>query len=382
MAHALLSPSSASRWMACTPSAVLEKQFPDSSSSFAEEGSLAHALCEILIKSQHNLITVEQFNVEFEKIKKDKYYNDQMLDYCEAYAAFVNDQCKGEYFLFIEQKLNMTTWIEDGAGTADGIVALPQERKAIFDDLKYGKGIRVDAKHNSQLKIYALGVLETLEVIFGKDAFDTIETHIYQPRLDSISSYSYTVKELLDWAEKDLKPKATLAFKGEGEFKAGSHCGFCKARATCRALADYNMELAKHDFANPDLLNDEEVLKIYEQKAIFENWMDAVSGYVLGEALNGKSWPGYKLVEGRSVRSYSDPIKVAEALKAKKYEDIYKPQTLLALGEMEKKIGKAPFNEIVAPLLVRPEGKPTLTVESDKRPAWTKSVENDFNVEI
>lgn len=382
MAHAKLSPSAATRWMACTPSAVLEQSFPNTSSSYADEGTLAHALCEAFLRLDHNHIFLEDFNKKMLELQRSEYYNDQMNDYCQEYADFVNDQCKGEFHIFIEQKLDMTEWIPEGFGTADAIVILPAERKIIFDDFKYGKGIKVDAKQNSQLKIYALGVLQTMQFIFGYGAFDIIETNIYQPRIDNIASYSYTVEELLKWAENELKPAADKAFDGLGEYVAGKHCYWCRAKATCRALAEYNLKLAEMDFQNPDLLTDEEILKVYEQKAIFENWLDAVSTHLLTTALEGKVWPGLKVVEGRSVRSYSDQIKVAEVLKAKGFTDIYKPQTLLPLGEMEKKIKKENFNEIVGPLLVRPQGKPTLVPESDKRPTFSKNVENDFNVEI
>lgn len=382
MAHAKLSPSAATRWMACTPSAVLEQSFPNKSSSYADEGSLAHLLCECILREMHGQITKAEFDIKFAEIQKSEYYDSQMLEYCENYAMFVNEQCLGDFHLFIEQKLDMTRYIPEGFGTADAIVILPEQRKIIFNDLKYGKGIRVEAKQNSQLKIYALGVLETMEFIFGEGAFDLIETNIYQPRIDNISGYSYTVAELIDWAETKLKPAAALAFDGEGEFKAGTHCYWCRAKATCRALAEYNLNLAEMDFKKPDLLTDEEVLQVYSQKAIFENWMDAVSAHLLETAICGKHWEGLKVVEGRSIRSYSDPIKVADTLKANKFEDIYKPQALLPLGEMEKKIGKKQFNEIVGPLLVRPKGKPTLAPADDKRPTWSDGVENDFEEQI
>lgn len=379
--HALLSPSSATRWMACTPSAVLSQNFENTSSSYAQEGTTAHELCEAILREMHGQISKAEFDVIFENIQKSKYYDSAMLDYCEQYAAYVNEQCVGDYHLFIEQKLDMTNWVEGGTGTADGTVILPAERKIIFTDLKYGKGLKVDAKQNSQLKIYALGVLQTMQFIFGDDAFDTVMTTIYQPRLDNISEYSYTVKELLEWAENDLKPKAILAFAGEGEFKAGPHCGFCLCKAKCKALADFNMELAKHDFQNPDLLTDEELIKIYQQKDIFDNWISAVGDYIFNEALTGKKWEGFKLVAGRSVRQYSDQAKVAEALKVKGYTDVYKPASLLGLGELEKRITKVPFNEIVGPLLIKPEGRPTLVSENDKRPTWAPSPENDFEAQ-
>lgn len=380
--HALLSPSSATRWMACTPSAVLSQNFENTSSSYAQEGSLAHLLCETILREMHGQISKEQFDISFAEIQKSKYYDSVMLDHCNEYAMFVNEQCVGQFEIFIEQKLDMTRWIPSAFGTADSTVILPNERKIIFTDLKYGKGIKVDAKQNSQLKIYSLGVLQTLEFIYGADQFDTVETTIYQPRIDNISSYSYTVKELLEWAENELKPKAELAFEGNGEFKAGSWCGFCLCKAQCKALAEHNLQLAKLDFQHPDLLTDEEILRVYNQKALFEDWLSAVSGYVLTQALNGKQWEGYKIVQGKSNRAYSDQIKVADALKAKEFTDIYKPLALLPLGEMEKKIGKTPFAEIVAPLLVKPTGKPTLTTIDDKRPTFTGGAENDFSVEI
>lgn len=384
MAHAKLSPSAATRWMACTPSAVLEQSFPNKSSSYADEGTLAHALCEVLLRDMHNQLTKEQVTEELLRIENSEYYNGQMYDYCNEYAMFVNEQCVGDFHLFIEQKLDMTKWIKDGFGTADSTVILPNERKIIFTDLKYGKGVKVDAKQNSQLKIYALGVLQTMEFIFGADAFDTIETTIYQPRIDNISSYSYSTKELLDWAETKLKPAAELAFEGKGEFKAGDHCYWCRAKATCRHLAEYNLKLAEMDFKKPDLLTDEEVLQVYAQKAIFENWLDAVSLYLLDTAIGGKQWEGLKVVEGKSNRTYSDPEDVALALTEKgfKTEQIYNKPKLKGLGDLEKSITKPKFNEIVGPLLVKPKGKPTLAPVDDKRPTWSDGVENDFEEQI
>lgn len=380
MSHAKLSPSAATRWMACTPSAVLEQSFENKSSSYADEGTLAHALCEVLLREMHGQLTKEQVTEELLRIEKSEYYNGQMYDYCNEYAMFVNEQCVGDFHLFIEQKLDMTTWIPEGFGTADAVVILPAERKIIFNDLKYGKGIKVDAKQNSQLKIYALGVLQTMQFIFGDDAFDIIETNIYQPRIDNISPYSYSVKELLTWAENELKPAAELAFEGLGEFKAGNHCYWCRAKANCRHLAEYNLKLAEMDFKKPDLLTDEEILQVYAQKAIFENWLDAISNYLLETAIKGKAWPGLKVVEGKSNRAYSDQEKVASVLTANgfKSEQIYNPAKLKGLGDLEKAITKPKFNEIVGPLLVKPKGKPTLVDESDKRPTWSDDVANDF----
>jgi hypothetical protein len=366
--------------MACTPSAALAATFPNKSSSYADEGTLAHSLCEALLREMHGQITKAEFDKTFAEIQKSEYYNSQMFDYCNEYAMFVNEQCVGEFHLFIEQKLDMTRWIPEGYGTADAIVILPKERKIIFNDLKYGKGIRVDGKQNSQMKIYGLGVLETMEFIFGANSFDVIETNIYQPRIDNISPYSYTVEELLAWAEKELKPAAALAFDGKGEYKAGTHCYWCPAKAQCRALADFNLELAAMDFKTPDLLTDEEILEVYAKKAIFENWLNSIGSYLLNTAIDGKAWPGLKVVEGISRRKYKDENDVWLALHAKGYkqEQVYSLPKLKGIGELEKLLTKPKFNEIIGPLCEKPQGKPALVPESDKRPTFSKNVENDF----
>ncbi len=379
MGHAVLSPSAASRWMACTPSARLEQSFPNTSSKYADEGTLAHAIAEMLLRNMHGMITKKELDEQVAIHKKSEYYSEQMVEYCEDYAHVVNEVCTGEFMLFIEQKLDMTSYIEDGFGTADAIVIRPDLKKLFFFDLKYGKGVQVFADDNPQLKIYGLGVLNDYGFIY--DIVD-IELIIYQPRISSVpSSWSTNYDELIHWAENVLKPKALLAYEGKGTFQAGKHCTFCRVKSTCRALAEYNLELAKMDFANPDILTDEELVEILDKKALFENWIEAVAAHALVTALEGKKWPGYKLVEGRSIRKYSNEETVAEALKKEGYTDIYKAPSLCGLGDLEKKIGKAPFAEIVGPLLVKPSGKLTLAVASDKRPEVVSGAQNDFQVE-
>lgn len=379
MGHAVLSPSAASRWMACTPSARLEQQFPNTSSKYADEGTLAHAIGELLIRDMHNMIEPQDFLAQMEELKKSEYFSHTMFEYAEDYAHVVNEVCTGEFMLFVEQKLDMTSYIEDGFGTADAIVIRPDLRKLFFFDLKYGKGVRVDAADNSQLKIYGLGVLNDYGFVYD---IEDIELTIYQPRISPVpSSWSTNYKELIEWAETVLKPAALLAYEGKGEYKAGKHCGFCRAKGTCRALAEHNMELAKLDFKNPDLLTDEEILDVLAKTPLFQSWLDAVGEHVFGTALGGKKWPGYKIVEGRSIRKYSSDEAVIAALKAKDLTDIYKAPALLGLGDMEKKIGKAPFAEIVGPLLIKPAGKPTLAVASDKRPEIVPGAQTDFEVE-
>lgn len=376
MKHAILSPSAASRWMVCTPSARLEQEFPNVSTSYADEGTLAHAVGECILRQLAGMIS----SVEAETIMAihmtNKYYNKDLHDYAEGYAFYVWNQCKpGKTHLFVETRLNMTAWIEDGFGTADAIIV--GDGVLIFDDLKYGKGVPVSAVENSQLMIYALGAYNEFKEIFE---IDRIQMNIYQPRIDNISSWEISVAELLEWAENDLKPKAALAYKGDGEFAPGKACLFCRARATCRALHDYNMELATLEFKNPDLLTDEEIVMVIQRAGTFGKWIEAVETYALSTAVSGqKSWPGYKIVEGRSNRKYSSEVIIATKLEKEGYKDIYKPLSLLPLGEMEKKLTKPVFEKLVTPHLIKPAGAPALVKEDDKRPVYSVAA-SEFTV--
>lgn len=376
MAHAKLSPSAASRWMACTPSAVLEQQFPNISSVYAEEGSFVHSLGEILLKNMHEMVTPVEYKKQFALLEKNGFYSSANFEYAEGYAHFVNDQCVGDFLLFVEQKLDLSQWIEEGYGTGDAIVVLPSQRKMIFDDYKHGKRVKVDAVDNAQLMIYALGAYYMVGWIYE---IDEIEMNIYQPRLDNVSSWSISLKDLIQWAQEKLMPKAKLAFAGLGEFNPGKACTFCRCKAKCRALADFNMELARMDFKQPDLLTDEEILEVHSKQKLFEEWMKAVNGYIFTEAIAGKKWEGLKLVESKTNRKYSDEGKVAEVLTKNGFTEFYKAPSLLGLGDLEKKIGKAKFGEIVNPLLVKPTGAPTLASVNDKRPELA-DVKDDFQV--
>lgn len=374
--HAILSPSAASRWMTCTPSARLEMEFPNVSSSYADEGTLAHAVGECILRQLAGFITSAEAEIIMAVHMNNQYYNKELHDYAEAYAYFVWNQCKpGITNLFIETRLNMTEWVEDGFGTADAIIV--GDGVLIFDDLKYGKGVPVSAISNPQLMIYALGAYYEFREIFE---INTIQMNIYQPRLDNASTWEISVTELLEWAENDLRPKAALAYAGEGEFAPGKACLFCKAKATCRALYDYNMELAQMEFKNPDLLSDEEILQVMAKSDMFTKWIGAVESYALATAVSGeKTWPGMKIVEGRSNRKYNSEVIVATKLETAGYTDIYKPKALLPLGEMEKKLTKPVFKDLVEPLLIKPPGAPCLVNESDKRPAYSVA-QSEFTV--
>lgn len=376
MGHAILSPSAASRWMACTPSARLEQGFENKSSSYADEGTLAHAVGECMLRELAGFINHAEAETIMAVHMNNQYYNKELHDYAEGYAYFVWNQCKpGKTELFIETRLDMTDYVEEGFGTGDAIVV--GDRVLIFSDLKYGKGVPVYAEENKQLMIYALGAYKEFGHIYE---IDNIQMNIYQPRLDNISTWEISVLELLEWAENELKPRAALAYAGEGDFNPGKACQFCRCKATCKALHDYNMQLATLEFRNPVLLNDEEVALVLQRADMFGKWITAVEGYALATAVSGeKVWPGMKIVEGRSTRRYSNEAVVEETLKAKGHTNIYTEPKLLGLGALEKAITKPVFTELVGPLLVKPSGSPCLVPEADKRPAYSPGA-SEFSV--
>lgn len=364
--HAVLSPSAASRWLTCTPSAQLEQTFKDTSSEYAREGTLAHAIAELILQGN------EDFEEQLKVLQTNEFYTPAMLEHSSDFAAFVTDQCVENFKLFIEHRLDMTNYVPEGFGTADAIVII--EHKLKLNDLKYGKGVPVYADNNKQLMLYALGALNDFGHLYD---IQEIELNIFQPRIDNISSWNISTKELIEWAETELKDKAIAAYNGTGEFVPGAHCGFCKAKARCKALADFNMSLAALEFKNPDILTDKEVADILNKKALFDNWLDAVHEYAFQTALNGKQWPGFKLVEGKSNRKYGSEEDVVHALTVNNIKDFYQPQKIYGITEMEKKLGKGLFSDIIVPLLIKPAGKPTLVPATDKRAALT-SAEEDF----
>lgn len=359
--HALLSASSAHRWLKCTPSPVLELQFEEQSSAFADEGTAAHALAEYKLR--------RYLGQECER-PESEYENEEMERCTEEYleyAAELITQAKTiskDTIILIEQKLDFSCYVPEGFGTGDLIVI--SDNVLEICDFKYGKGIEVSAENNPQMKLYALGALNLFGSLYDIKA---VRMHIFQPRLENISISEISVDELTEWAETELKEKAGLAIKGEGKFLPGEHCRFCKARHKCRARAESFLEMAKYDFKPPHLLSDDEVAELLEKAQLLSQWASDLWAYATEAAINeGKEWKGYKLVEGRTNRKYVDEQKVAELLIKSGYSDIYK-QSLLGISEMEKKLGKKKLSELLGGLIVKPEGKPTLVPESDKRPA-------------
>lgn len=383
MAHAILSPSAASRWLTCTPSVRLEEAFPDRTSEAAEEGTLAHTLGELIISNTLGLMAKKTYNLELKKVKDNKFYNETMQQHCEDYAAFVIEHYNEalsrnkDAQIVLEKKIDLTKYVPEGFGTGDTVIVADQTLEII--DLKYGKGVPVSSENNKQLMLYGLGVLESFDFLYD---IKEVQLSIFQPRIDNTSSWVIAADELRKWGEEFVIPTAKAAFEGTGEFVVGDHCRFCKAKAQCRALADHNLELAKYEFKAGNLLTDEEVSDILKRADFFTKWISAVEDFALLESVNNdKHWPGFKLVEGRSNRQYSDESKVAEVYdNYGLLEEDYYNRKLKSITDMEKNLGKKTFDKLIGPLLIKPAGKPTLVPESDKRPEYhsAKGAASDF----
>jgi hypothetical protein len=370
--HALLSASGASKWINCTPSPRLEENFTEKDSPYAEEGTLAHEFAEINLKLQLKLLTKKEYKEIAAPFLENRFYSSEMEEEVQKHVDYVRQQFAEakrktkDAKLLIEEKVDLTFLIEDGFGTCDDIIIADGVLEVI--DLKYGKGVRVSAENNTQLKLYGLGALRAFELMYD---IHTVKLTIVQPRLDAISSWDISASELNTWGEEVVKPKALEAFAGEGEQTPGSWCRFCKAKARCKALATQSMEVAKHEFSDPKLLTDAEIIDVYEKSSQIIDWLNGISSYILSEALKDKKWPGYKLVEGRSNRVIVNPEKVEEVLEANLFEkDQFTNSKLKGLGDLEKLIGKSKFNLLIGEFIEKPPGKPTLVEESDKRPAF------------
>lgn len=370
--HAILSASSSHRWLNCNPSARLEQEFEDQETEAAAEGTAAHALCEHKLRKALKLRS---------KKPVSQYDCDEMDDYTDGYVQFVLEQlaqakltCPDPQVL-IEQRLDFSCYVPDGFGTGDCLIIASPRLHVI--DFKYGLGVLVDAYQNPQMMLYALGALRIFDCLYD---ITEVSMSIYQPRRENVSTWTISVDELMDWAENTLRPKADLAYKGEGEYSPGSWCQFCKAAVKCRARAEAKLDLARFEFAQPPLLSDAEIEEILGKLDDLTKWANEIMAYAQDAAINhGKEWAGYKLVESRTNRKYTDEDVVARAAASAGYRDIYK-KTLISITEMEKLMGKQTFKEILGGLIVKPIGKPTLVPASDKRPAITTTgAKHDFN---
>jgi hypothetical protein len=371
--HALLSASGSERWLNCPPSARLTENYPDAKSDYAAEGSAAHALCEYKLKAALGFPAADP-------TEDLSYYNAEMEDCADGYAAYVLElveetrRCCPDPLVLIEQRLDFSRYVEGGFGTGDCVIVSDGMLHVV--DYKHGQGVQVDATDNPQLKLYALGALELFDHIYDISA---VTMTIYQPRRENVSVFTVLKESLYRWAEEVLKPTAELAFAGDGAFNCGEWCQFCRAKHDCRERAEANLELARYDFRLPPLLDDDEIADILAKLDRLTSWAAAVEKYALQTALDGKHWPGFKLVQGRSNRKYTDAMKVA----AKVAESGYDPyeQTVLGITAMEKRLGKSKFNELLGELVIKPPGKPTLVPESDTR-SETTTAQIDFMEDI
>lgn len=374
MDHAKLSPSGASRWLACTPSARLEKQFPDRAGAAAQEGTYAHELAEITLGREIGVLSVHQYDQKIEVLQGQVALSgfdwNSMQGYISEYVTYVMEQfakaraTTKDAVMHLERRVDLTAYVPEGFGTQD--VRIVADGWLDIIDLKYGKGVAVSAVDNAQMKTYAMGNLEELDFIYD---IQNVRMHIVQPRLDDISTFEMSAAALRQWGDQVLRPKAKLAFAGEGPFVPGPHCKFCKV-VLCKARAEAELEVAKHEFAEPALLTDESVVDILSRAKRFTDWLKAVHDYALHQAVHeSKKWPGMKLVAGRATRKYSDPPTVALALleAGKTIEEIYKPREILGITALTGVLGKKPFETLVGPFLVKPPGKPTLAPDSDTR---------------
>ncbi|WHH58449.1 DUF2800 domain-containing protein [Petroclostridium sp. X23] len=377
-AHALLSASGSHKWLHCTPSARLEDTLPESQSSYANEGRLAHEIAELkLRKAFIEPIGVRAFNNRLKKFKDDPLYQDEMLRYTDIYLDYISGIAHGfssTPYIAVEKKIDYGAYAPEGFGTGDCIIIAGNTLHII--DLKYGKGVPVSAENNPQMMLYALGAYTEYSFLY---AIDTVKMAIVQPRLDSISEYEMPIAQLNEWGGS-IKPIAQKAFNGEGEFVSGEHCRFCRAKALCRARTEFHTALEDYKQMKPPLISNEEVGQILLKAQNLAKWVKDLEEYALSECLAGNDIPGWKAVEGRSVRQFTDQDKAFELLKSNGIEEamLYerKPLTLAAT---EKLIGKTKFKEILTEYVNIPPGKPTLAPTNDKREAITRrSAEDDF----
>ena len=357
--HAILSASSAYRWLACPPSALKNAEVEDKPSEFALQGTEAHSLCEYKLKHALGMDATDPTgNLE--------YYDQEMEECSDAYVGFVLEQkaeaektCKDPLVL-AEQKLDFSRFVPDGFGTGDCLIIADGELQVI--DFKYGTGVQVEAENNPQMMCYALGAMLLYDGIYD---IDSVKMTIFQPRKDHVSSAVISKDDLYSWAVDVLHPIAEIAAKGEGDFKAGDHCRFCKIKAACRKRAEYNLELAKYDFKPADELDEVEIAAILERADGFASWLADLKDYALSQALKGQKYEGFKLVAGRSVRKYKDEAAVAQTVEQAGFDPWAKK--LLGVTEMTKLLGKDKFKELLSDYIIKPEGKPTLVPASDKR---------------
>ena len=380
--HAKLSPSGAHRWLNCTASAALEDKFPNVTSKYAEEGTLAHSIVE---EKLQRIIKGKPRGTASARLKKKEYYKPELEGYTDDYVTLVCevfDELKKQDkhpVLSSEMKVSFENWVEGGFGTTD--TAIIADGTMYIFDFKYGQGVRVEAHENPQLMLYALGAYYEFEPLYD---IDHVVMYIVQPRVvDGVTSFEMDIKDLLYWADNLVKPKAEMAAAGEGPCVEGDWCKFCRAKTVCKARAIKYLEFLKETEKNPKLLSEKDLATILPLAEYIKGWAKELKDYMMDQAINlDVHYPGYKLVESRADRVILNPKALADRLLKAGYEDIYE---LKGITSLESICGKKAFTEIAGGLVEKPAGKATLVPESDPRPALgeDKDMFNDgFEEEI
>ena len=387
--HAILSPSSAERWIHCPPSARLNAEAGDRETVFTREGTLAHAVCEL--KARKHFLTgigPKKFKAAMDKFRADELWQDEMDGHTDAYLEALKDIAAtfAEVpYVALEQRVDFSEYVPDGFGTCDclmvGRVDGVDGDVLHIVDFKYGKGVDVSARDNPQMKLYALGAI--LQYMALYDIF-TVRMTIVQPRIKrEPDTWEIEGRDLLRWAENVVKPAAALAAEGEGDFAEGEWCRWCAIRGSCRARAEAQLRLAKLDFGLPPELSDAEVGGALTLGRRLKSWLSDLEEYALGACLDGRDIPGFKAVEGRSVRAWSDAdAAFAAAIAAGVPDEMLYERKPVTLATLEKVMGKKPFAEALGGYVVTPPGKPTLVTSEDRRQAITNraTVEEDFGI--
>lgn len=373
--HARLSPSGAHRWSSCTASALLEAQFPNTSSPYAEEGTLAHELCEIKVNAHFSKTGKRKLTEQINALKEHSMWSDEMMYCADVYLDYVKSsymECKTKPHIVIEKRVDLTPWIPEGSGIADCIIIGCNRLHVI--DYKHGKGVPVSAEANPQLMLYALGAYYAYQMLYN---IDEVRLSIVQPRLTSeVSTWDVYLDDLLEWGET-IKEKAKIALSGQGEFRPSADaCQFCKAKQTCRARADMNLNLmsAKNVFKKPDLLTLDEIGEYLQKGTDLAKWVSELKDYALSEALKGNEVAGWKAVEGRGRRDWTDREAAFKAIVAAGTpESMLYETNPLSLAEIESQLGKKVFETVVGEYVQKKPGKPALVAVSDKRMAITNN---------
>lgn len=373
-AHAYLSASSSHRWLNCTKAPLLEQGFPDTTSIYAEEGTLAHEIGELILKGEWD---------RQDHIINDDLFYEGMVNEVEIYTTYCIErfnEFKAEDKLSkmdIEQRLDYSKYAPEGFGTGDCVIVGNNKLEVI--DLKFGKGVEVDPKENSQLMLYGLGALEAYDFLYD---IKKVTLTVAQVRLGGISSWTISANALRDWGENEVKEKAKLAFDGKGETNPGDWCMFCKFKGQCKARSEYLKDLYdQYKDRDKETLSLEDLSEILANEKLIKNWLKDIEEYALGLGLSGTKIPGFKVVEGRSNRRITDGEGLAKVLidKGYKEDDVYRPKEIKTITALEKLVGKKDFAELSVGYIEKPEGRPTLVKDSDKRQSIVQTVEDEFD---